>query len=326
MNTITTLTASPPPEHLGSANVADLSDRLVDALNTMYGTHSGHRAAHAKGVLCAATFTATPAATELSRAPHLQGDPLRAHVRFSNGSGNPAAPDGDRDGRGVAIKIYLPAGGTTDMVGLTLPVFFVRTPDELLAFNEARLPDPATGQLDMDKVGAFLAAHPETVPAVTAAITAPRPESYARLTYHGIHAFRFVAADGSPRHARWHLVPADGETSIGDGDDVAPDYLRQELADRLANGPAVFHLELELAEPDDPVDDPTAVWPEGHARVRIARLDITGLAFDRERDGDVLVFDPTRVPDGVELTADPILHARSGAYRVSVERRTAAQE
>ena len=76
----------------------------------------------------------------------------------------------------------------------------------------------------------------------------------------------------------------------------------------------------------NPVDDPTAVWPEGHARVRIARLDITGLAFDRERDGDVLVFDPTRVPDGVELTADPILHARSGAYRVSVERRTAAQE
>ena len=58
--------------------------------------------------------------------------------------------------------------------------------------------------------------------------------------------------------------------------------------------------------------------------MRIARVEVTGLAFDRERDGDVLVFDPTRVPDGIELTADPILHARSGAYRVSVARRTAA--
>ena len=29
-------------------------------------------------------------------------------------------------------------------------------------------------------------------------------------------------------------------------------------------------------------------------------------------------------PAGIELTADPILHARSGAYRVSVARRTAA--
>jgi catalase len=306
--------------------VADLSDRLVDALNTMYGTHAGHRAAHAKGVLCAATFTATPEAAALSKAAHLQGAPLRAHVRFSNGSGNPAAADGTRDGRGVAIKIYLPAGGTTDIVGLTLPTFFVRTPDDLLGFNQARLPDPATGQLDMEKVGAFLAAHPETVPAVTAAITAPMPESYARLTYHGIHAFRFVSADGSTRHARWHLVPSDGETSITDEEagERDPDYLQQELADRLANRPAVFDLELELAETDDALDDPTAAWPEGRTRVRIARVEITGLAFDRERDGDVLVFDPTRVPDGVELTADPILHARSGAYRVSVARRTAA--
>jgi len=284
----------------------------------MYGTHPGHRAAHAKGMLCAATFTATPAAAELSRAEPLQGARLRAHVRFSNGNGDPGVPDGTRDGRGVAVKVYLPAGGTTDIVGLSLPTFFVRTPEDLLAFNEARRPDPATGQLDMEKVGAFLAAHPETVPAVTAAITAPMPESYAR--------FKFVAADGSSRHARWHLVPDDGDASISDDEAAArdPDYLQQELADRLATAPAGFHLELELAEADDAVDDPTAVWPEGRTRVRIARVEVTGLAFDRERDGDILVFDPTRVPDGIELTADPILHARSGAYRVSVARRTAA--
>jgi catalase len=305
--------------------VTDLSDRLVDALNTMYGSHPGHRAAHAKGVLCAATFTATPEAAELSRAPHLQGTPLRAHVRFSNGNGDPSTPDGARDARGVAVKIYLPDGGTTDIVGITLPVFFVRTPEDLLAFNEARRPDPATGQVDMEKMGAFLAAHPEAVPAVTAAITSPMPESYARLTYHGIHAFRFVAADGSARHARWHLVPDAGEASISDDEAAArdPDYLQQELADRLATGPAVFHVELELAEAEDPVDDATTSWPEGRTRTRIARLEVTGLAFDRERDGDVLVFDPTRVPEGVELTPDPILHARSGAYRVSVTRRTA---
>src|SRR6476646_2090020 len=163
----------------------------------MYGTHPGHRAAHAKGVLCAATFTATPAAAGLSRAAHLQGEPLRAHVRFSNGNGDPTVADGVRDGRGVAVKVYLPAGGTTDIVGLNFPTFFVRTPEDLLAFNEARRPDPATGQLDMEKVGAFLAAHPETVPAVTAAITAVTPASYATLTYHSIHAYRFVAADGS---------------------------------------------------------------------------------------------------------------------------------
>jgi catalase len=306
-------------------STTDLSERLVDALNASYGVHPGQRAAHARGVLCSATFHPLAAAATLCRAPHLSGGPHRAHVRFSNGSGDPTIADGVRDARGMAVKIYLPDGATTDVVGITLPVFFVRTPEELLAFNEARRPDPATGLPDLDKVGAFLAEHPETVPAVTAAMTAPLPESYARLAYHALHAFQYVAADGSRRAGRAHLVPDAGEASISDEDAAAraPDYLHTELASRVAREPAVFHLEVEFAEPGDPLDDPTAVWGAGRERLRIARIEITGLAFDREVGGDVLVFDPTRVPDGIELSDDPILRARSGAYRTSVARRTA---
>jgi catalase len=304
--------------------VGDLSERLVDALNAAYGAHDGHRAAHAKGVLCAATFTATPAAAAVSRAAHFGGETLRAHVRFSNGAGDPTIADGTRDARGMAVKVYLPDGTTTDVVTLTLPTFFVRTPEELIEFNQARRPDPETGQPDMGKVGAFLAEHPETVPAVTAAITAPIPASYAQLTYHAIHVFRFVAADGTVRAARYHFVPAAGEASITDEDAAArPEhYLRDELEERFATAPVVFHAELEFAADDDPIDDPTAVWSDDHERIRIGDLAITALAFDRERDGDVLVFDPTRLTDGIEPSADKILAARSGAYRVSVTRRS----
>jgi catalase len=35
----------------------------------------------------------------------------------------------------------------------------------------------------------------------------------------------------------------------------------------------------------------------------------------------VLVFDPTRVTDGIELSDDPILRFRPRAYSVSVARR-----
>src|SRR5437764_971220 len=184
-----------------------LSKQLVDGINATYGSHAGHRAVHAKGVLCSGTFTATRSASALSRAPHLAGGAVRAHVRFSNGSGDPTIPDGTRDARGMAVKFYLPDGKTTDIVALSLPVFFTRTPEDLLAFNEARRPDPATGQPNMEKVGAFLAEHPETVPAVTAAITHPAPASYAGLAYHGIHAFGLVAADDTVRYGRYHLAP-----------------------------------------------------------------------------------------------------------------------
>ena len=37
------------------------------------------------------------------------------------------------------------------------------------------------------------------------------PASYATAGYHGLHAFRWVAADGSARFVRYHLSPVAGE-------------------------------------------------------------------------------------------------------------------
>jgi catalase len=300
-----------------------LSERLVDSINASYGVHPGYRAAHAKGVLCAAQFTPTADAARLSRAPHFATDVL-AHVRFSNGSGNPTSPDSARDGRGMAVKFSVPEGRTTDIVAISLPVFFARTPEDLLQFNEARRADPTTGQPDAAKVGAYLEQHPEALPAVIAAMTHPIPASYASLTYHGLHAFGLVATDGTVRFGRYHLVPDGGDASIGDDEAAAlpADFLRDELTTRLAAAPALFHLRVQLASDDDPTDDPTAPWPDDRETVELGRLAITSLAFDREHDGDVLVFDPTRVTDGIVLSNDPILHARSGAYSASVARRS----
>jgi catalase len=301
------------------------SERLVDSINATYGVHPGFRAAHAKGVLCAGNFTATPDATRLSRAVHLSGREVRAHVRFSNGSGDPTTPDTTRDARGMAVKFYLPDSKTTDIVAISLPAFFARTPEDLLAFNDARRADPATGQPDVARVGEYIGAHPEAMAAVSAAITHPIPPSYATLTYRGLHAFGFVAADDTLRYGRYHLVPEGGDEVLND-EEVAsrsPDFLGAELGGRLARGPAVFLVRAQLAGAVDPIDDPTAVWPDDREVVELGRLAVTELATDRERDGDILVFDPTRVPDGIVLSDDPILAARSGAYGVSVARRTA---
>jgi catalase len=303
----------------------DLSERLVASINASYGVHPGHRAAHAKGVLCAATFTPTAGAAQLSRAAHFRDGDVRAHVRFSNGSGDPTTSDAARDARGLAVKFYLPDRTTTDIVALSLPTFFARAPEDLLAFNEARRPDPKTGALDVERVGAYLAEHPEALPAVTAAMTHPFPASYARLTYNSLHAFGFET-DDQTRFGRYHFVPEEGDEVLSD-DEVATrgaDYLREELEKRFAVASAVFHVRVELAGADDPIDDPTAIWPDGREQVELGELRVTGLAFDREQKGDVLVFDPTRITDGIRCPDDPILLARSGAYRVSVSRRTAA--
>lgn len=309
---------------MDDTTAGDLSERLVDGLNANFGRHPGYRAAHAKGVLCVATFQPSAGAPSLSRAAHFADGPYRAHVRFSNGSGNPDAPDGARDGRGIGVKIYGPAG-STDIVGLSLPSFFSRTPEELIEFNQARRPDPVTGAPDATKVGAYLSDHPEALAAVTAAVTHVIPASFAALVFNSIHAFGFVDAADRVRWGRYQLVPEATDEPLSDEEAShrPPNYLADELGERLAVGPARFDLDVVLAGDEDDVDDPTVAWPEHRERVRIGSLAVTGLTDDRDRDGDILVFDPTRVGDGIVLSRDPILLARPGAYAVSVARRTA---
>ena len=85
---------------------ADLYEQIIAAADAdLRRPPPGTRALHAKGTWARGTFTATPEAARLSRAAHLQGDPIDALVRFSNASGDPEAHDADRDGRGIAVKL-----------------------------------------------------------------------------------------------------------------------------------------------------------------------------------------------------------------------------
>ena len=292
--------------------MSSLAEEIVDAINEISGVHPGHRAAHAKGTLMTGTFTG--AGTDLTTAPHLQGEPVRVTARFSNGGGDPGIPDYAREGRGMAVKFYLPDGAKTDIVALTLPYFFVRTPEDFLEFTRARK-DPERLMPD------WLGAHPEALTAIQAALGADPPVSYATCAYNSIHSFRWIDADGGSRFVRYRWEPEAGEQTLSPEDAKARgrDYLQEDL---LARGEIAFRLKAIVATDEDAVDDPTVAWPAEREQVEVGRLVVEGPELERERDGDILVFDPTRVIDGIELSADAILRFRGPAYSVSVERRT----
>jgi catalase len=299
--------------------------QAVDAIEAAAGHADGFRAAHAKGTVVSGKFTATPEAATLTRAAHMQGDPVRATVRFSNGAGDPGAPDyAAREGRGMATKLYLPDGEKTDIVALSLPCFFVRTPEDFVAFTSARIPDPETGEPDMQKVGAFLEAHEEALPAIQFVLGAKPPESYATVVYNSIHSFKWIAPDGSERWLRYRWEPEAGEQALEpeEAKERGEHYLQEEIAERVEDGGAAFRLFVILAEDGDAVDDPTVAWPDERERVAVGRLELTGIDRERERGDDVMVMDPTRVVDGIETSGDQILLFRPRAYAVSVERRS----
>ncbi|MGI8608073.1 MAG: catalase [Candidatus Dormibacteria bacterium] len=297
---------------------AGLGNRLVATLHTVHGEHAGHRAAHAKGSCCAATFRATSAGAQLTRAAHFQGGAIPATVRFSNGSGIPAYPDYARsDGRGMAVKFRLPGDAHADMVALTLPVFFARDPESFMDFLLVTRPDPQTRQPDLARIGAYLEQHPETQAALGAAMATDLPASYLRVRYNGIHAFRLVSSSGQATWVRYRWEPELGEAKISSDEarSGGREYLQDELRASLTQGAAAFGLVFVVAAPSDSLTDPTSAWPDDRETVLAGRLEVT--AAEPAEACDSLIFDPTSVVDGIELPADPILHARSAAYAVS---------
>jgi catalase len=301
----------------------DLYEQLIEAANSIYGAHPHRRALHTKGTWCEGLFTATPEAAALCRAAYLQGQPVPVVVRFSNGSGDPESHDAQREARGMAVKLRPPDGGECDILAVSTPAFVVRTPEEFLELLRLRAPDPQTGQPDMEKLGAFLAAHPEAQPSVQATIGTEPPASLATLAYHSPHSYRLIDADGEGTWIRYRWRPEAGEATLPDDEarQRGRDYLADELAERLRDGPAAFELLLVIAADEDPLDDPTAIWPPEREVVPAGRLEITDVVDDPEEGEHIEVFDPTRVPDGIELSDDPVLRARARAYSVSAYRR-----
>jgi len=301
--------------------------QLVETMRALAGSHPGFRPAHAKGIVCSGAFRASPDARRVTRAPHLQGQPVTTVVRFSNASGDPNVHDGVAGVRAMAVKFQLPDGKAADILGNTVEGFPVRTPEEFLALLRAQLPDPATGKPVADAVPSFLASHPSARAFIERVGKRPVPASYAQAGYHAEHAFRFTAADGSSRFGRYRWIPEAGESFLSpdDAGKRSPNFLRDELEGRLKRGPAVFRLVLQVAAPGDPTDDVTALWPEERPLSELGRLEVTAISPTSADDERRLVFDPANRTDGIDFSADPILLVRSAAYSISYERRSKGQ-
>jgi len=295
-----------------------LAGRIHDILRMAPGSSPTHRALHAKGVIASGAFTATGALAGRTTAVHLLEGTTPATARFSHPGGDPTVSDTVPSARGLAVKLRAPAG-VHDLVTVTSPAFLARDGDAFVELLLARAPDPETGAPDPARMGAFLEAHPESLPAIEAVLTAKVAASYATLAYNSLHTFFLVAADGTRTPVRFTWDPVAGVDTLDDASDRDPDFLAQELATRLGDGPVDFDLVVQLGTDDDPTDDPTAIWP-ARPTVTAGRLELTAI----EPDAEPIIFDPTNVPDGVALPPDDeILALRRLVYGHSYAQRTA---
>ena len=102
---------------------------------------------------------------------------------------------------------------------------------------------------------------------------------------------------------------------------MSPNFLSEELRTRLAKGPVKFRLVVQLANAGDPTDDSSLVWPDDRKTIEMGMISVTTVVADSDTAQKGLVFFPTAVTDGIELSDDPLPQLRTTAYALSFARR-----
>jgi catalase len=302
-----------------------LSEDILKQFTAIFGEHPGFRPAHAKGTMLTGTFTPTAAAKELSSAQHFGQASTPVIVRFSDSTGLPLIPDTDPNAnpKGMAVRFTLGDHVHTDIVSHSTDGFPTRTGDEFLAFLRALASsDPAN--LAGSPLEAFLGSHPAALAFVQA--PKPFPSSFARETYFGVTAMKFVNAAGESRFGRYRIVPEAGNDHLDDAAAKAKDanYLFTEIGERVAAGPIGFKIQVQLADAGDVVDDATIHWPEEREVVELGTLELTAPVANDAAEQKQIIWDPIPRLAGIEPSDDPLLELRAAVYLISGKRRRAA--
>jgi catalase len=294
-------------------------DRFVDAFTPPTGQPLGHRRNHAKGICFTGVFEANGAGTALSYAQVLTRGQYPALGRFNLGTADPNAPDATVRVRGVGLRISTPDGQEWRSAMVNPPFFPVSTPQ---AFYELLR---ASASKEPDAMKTFAAAHPEIAAFGAWDKSAPWTGSYAEDRFNGLNSFIFTDNSGAEHTVRWSLIPAAQPVPVSP-DELAkrgPDFLEQEITERVRGGPLHWTMVVTVANPGDPTADPSKAWPQDRRAVEVGTLTVQQIQPERDGPCRDINFDPTVLPSGMRTSDDPFPAARSAVYAKSFDLRTA---
>lgn len=297
--------------------------RLVDTIAPPGGPALGFRRNHAKGICFSGSFEANGSGSALSTARMMASGSYPVTGRFNLATPDPKTQDGTARVRGLSLRIKTPDGQEWRAAMIAAPFFPVATVQAFydLQIASARKDDP-------DAMKNFAAAHPEIGAFGAWAGSAPFTGSYAEERYNGLNSFLFTDASGQDRAVRWSFAPLAAAVAVPAEElkNRDPDFLAKEIIGRVGKQAQRWTMTVTIANPGDPTADPSKAWPKDRRTVDVGTLIVS--AIEPEPDGPCrdINFDPTVLPHGMRVSDDPFPAARSAAYSVSFNRRTAEEQ
>src|SRR5271168_1383044 len=294
-------------------------DKMVAALAPPGGAALGHRRIHAEGICFTGVFEANGAGSALSTAQVFTRGRYPVLGRFNLATAEANAPDATVRVRGMGLQIATPDGEVWRSAMIDAPVFPVSTPQ---GFYELLI---ASSSKDPDAMKTFAGAHPEIAAFGAWADSAPWTGSYAEERFNSLDSFVFADGSGAEHTVRWSLLPAAQPVPVSP-EELAkrgPDFLEQEIAERVRGGPQRWTMVVSIANPGDPTSDPSKAWPQDRRAIDVGTLTVQQIEAERDGPCRDINFDPTVLPSGMRTSDDPFPAARSAAYAKSYDLRTA---
>jgi len=256
----------------------------------------------------------------------------RVFVRFSTVAGSRGSADTARDVRGFAVKLHT-TQGTWDLVGNNIPVFFIQDGIKFPDFVHAVKPEPdreiPQAQSAHDTFWDFVSLQPESTHMLMWVMSDRSiPRSYRTMEGFGVHTFRLVNAAGKSSLVKFHWKPAAGIHSLVWEESqrlggIDPDFHRRDLWNAIESGAFPqwdFGVQIMPDSEDQTFEgidllDPTKLVPEELCPVRlVGRMTLDANPANFFAETEQVAFHPGHVPPGIDLTDDPLLHARLFSY------------
>ncbi|HYD76718.1 catalase [Ramlibacter sp.] len=307
--------------------------QLREKLTHFDHERSRERVVGARGAGAHGYFELYKSLRPFTRADFLQeaGSRTPVFVRFCGMTGERGSPDTVRDLRGFAVKFYT-REGNYDLVGASVPVFFVQDAMKFPDFVHALRPEPHHGMPQAssahDTFWDFVSLAPETTHALMWLMSdRALPRSWRMMEGFGVHSFRLVNAQGASHFVKFHWRPRLGCHALAwdearrlAGED--PDFHRRDLWESIARGAfPEWELGLQMVE-DGKADalgidllDCTKLVPQELAPVQwVGKLVLNRNPENFFAETEQVAFNPAHLVPGIDFSNDPLLQGRLFAY------------
>src|ERR1700710_582726 len=300
---------------------------LVEKLQRFDRERIPERVVHARGTGAFGDFVPSADLSDLTTAQvFTPGTKTPVFVRFSTVMGYRGSPEQARDPRGFAVKFYTQQGNW-DIVGINWPIFFIRDAIKFPDFVHANKPSAVTGVQDPNLAFDFFAHSPEATNMLTHLYTDEgMPDSYRHMDGFGVHAFKFVNAQGEVHYVKFHWKSRQGIEGIRPQDiahSVGADWnmMTNDLYNAVkAHNYPQWDLYIQVLTPQqlgqfdfDALDD-TKVWPASIPEQKVGTMTLNRIPDNYFESTEESAFAPSRLVPGIEPSEDRMLQGRLFSY------------